>query len=114
MYNRKGYSGNCSWKTVKNIQSSAISKEAKKEALGRVFNLSGEEVEHSLRRVISAFCLSEYFRYKYGKEITEAKQKELLAIIQDPTSYSAWRPTSRKIPFPSLCSAAEFLMKEMK
>ena len=82
--------------------------------MAEVFGTDEEETETAIRRVVSVLCLNEYFKHIYGKDVTEAKKKELLAIQTDPVRYSLWKPGSNKVPFDFLVTTIDFLFNEMK
>lgn len=78
-----------------------------------MFDMSVEETNVAVRRVIAVLCVNEYFRYIFDKEVTEAKAKEMDLLKTQPERYEAWKSNARKIRFTDLITTIDFLKQNL-
>ena len=114
MYNRSGFDNSCAHKTITLIREGEPDKKERRRAVSQIFGTSEEETETAIRRVVSVLCLNEYFKYVFGKSVTEAKKKELLELQLDAVRYTMWKTGSKKVPFDHLVRTIDFLLNEMR
>lgn len=115
MYHRKNDPNRCGYHRIQSIANNKNSdKEERKAALAKAYRVDVEELDAALRRVVAVVCLNEYFRYVYGKDLLEAKQKELLALKIDVERYMGWKQSSKKVKFALIQEAIDFILNNLK
>lgn len=114
MYHRRACYYGCGYDRIHKELSGELSREDRRKRVAKLFNVDEEDLEVTLRRVVSVTCLSEYFQFAYSKDILDAKSAELNALKTDVIRYESWRKSSKKIPFKDLVAAIDFVLTNLK
>ena len=114
MYHMTGQESNCAYKAVAAIRSDKLSRSERRQKVSQIFGMELDETEVAIQRVVSVLCLNEYFRYTFGKDVVEAKPRELTELKTDVIRYQTWRPSSKKVPFNHIITAIDFLFNELR
>lgn len=114
MYHKKAFKNHCANAAVTGLRGKGLPKAELKARMADVYGVDVEETEIAIRRVVALLCLNEYFMYVFGKQLMEAKAKDLADVKSNQVRYDAWRSGSRKVSFVALSASVDFVLTNLK
>lgn len=114
MYHKKAFKSHCANVAVAALRSRNLGKVELKAKIADVYGVDVGEAEVAIRRVVALLCLNEYFMYVFGKQLVEAKAKDLADLRSNQVRYDAWRSGSRKVSFVALIVSIDFVSNNLK
>lgn len=114
MYNKQKQRNHCAHEVVSNLRSRDLTKAELKAKLSEEYEVDVEDTEVAIRRVVSILCLSEYFLFAFGKQLIEARHKELQELRTNQARYDGWKAGSKKVPFSAIVVSIDFVLINLK
>lgn len=113
-FNRRSTPTGCLQPKVMELRNRGLPSVELRAKLSTLFGVDAGETEAAVRRVVSLLCLNEYFRFCFGKDLMEARARELNELAADPERYAAWKAGTKKTPFSAIVSSVAFVKTNLK
>ena len=114
MYLKRAFRGNCAHDAITELRGKDLGKVDFKARISEIYGVDVEDAEIAIRRVVAIMCLNEYFVYVFGKQMIEARSKELADLKSNQERYDKWRYGSKKVNFEVLKTSIDFVSNNLK